>query len=93
MFLARPRGKPLWRAFLLSMENLMEIRKAFSSPEFSRAQWDQAVDRFERSPAQAKVVPAGQLSGAGDSNNRWTTTVVSEWHGANEEARRDGKFP
>ena len=40
--------KLLWRAFLLSMENLMQIRKAFSSPEFSRAQWDQAIDRFER---------------------------------------------
>ena len=40
--------KRLWRVFLLSMENLMEMRKTFSSPEFSRAQWDQAVDRFER---------------------------------------------
>ncbi len=53
--------KRLWRTFLLSMENLMEMRKTFSSPEFSRVQWDEAVDRFERARGdwEAKAFSGG----------------------------------
>ncbi len=53
--------KLLWRSFLLSMEKLMEIRKTFSSPEFTKAQWDQAVDRFEaaRRDWEAKAFSGG----------------------------------